>query len=560
MNAARRMLAVIVGALALSVGPAIGASADAVPASCPHLTVEKGLLSFTTAAPTGAPAPIGGQVWDCAFPEPEQATSNGSGVTESIWQLDDSGATLSDFVALTDTMMSDGSWHFGGGSTRNFAGESSSVPANSTRWPSTATNQVDEAVANFDWSGGTVTISWQASQADGSNIDSARWGFGTPASIAPGSTDSQLERYPYIVLRNPHVSSWVLVDYRTYSGGISSLPSGTGIAAPSVISDLKTIASAPISPFQTFVVIATGLLLTVLIGYPGFLLSAVISARWDRWSELAKRPAAAIRRVASRRQARWVFWVGIVVASLISAFIDPRFGINWLSFRLYLTLFASFAVFNVGAWFVIARVLRRLEPELQPPELRLRLGSLGVLLLGVVLSRLLSLEPGIVFGLVAGLVFATTLLASRRGAVVLVGTAFAATAGVAAWVIYSVLAFSIGSLDTGVSTAIIEFFGGLTIQGISTLPIALLPLATLDGADLFRWNRAYWAVTYLLASVLFIFVMVNVPGGLTSAPGDYLRWILLYVGFAVLATAVWGIDRLVSSRRHQPTSESEDAR
>ncbi len=167
----------------------------------------------------------------------------------------------------------------------------------------------------------------------------------------------------------------------------------------------------------------------------------------------------------------------------------------------------------------------------------------------VLVSRLLSFEPGIVFGLVAGLVFATTLIASRQAIVVLIGTGFAAAAGVSAWIVYSVLSATIGTIDNGFAIGVVEFFGGLTIQGVATLPLALLPLAALEGAQLFAWNRTYWAISYLLSSVLFVLVMLNVPGGLTFVPGDFLRWLGLYVAFALIATAIWGIDRLVERGR-----------
>jgi hypothetical protein len=245
----------------------------------------------------------------------------------------------------------------------------------------------------------------------------------------------------------------------------------------------------------------------------------------------------------------------------LAGFVDPQFGLNWMSLRLVLTFIAAFSVFNVGAWLVITRVVRRLEPGSPAPTLNLRYGSLVLLLVGVVLSRLLSLQPGIVLGVIAGLVYATVLVASRRALVVLVGSGFAAAAGVLAWIIYSVLAFTLGGADNAFAVGITEFFGGITIQGISALPIALLPFAVLDGGQLFGWNRAYWAITYFLASGLFLLVMLTVPGGVPGVPGDFLRWLGLYLAFAIIATAIWGIDRLVERRREAPgLPESEAAR
>jgi hypothetical protein len=327
------------------------------------------------------------------------------------------------------------------------------------------------------------------------------------------------------------------------------------------VSQLKTVLDAVPTPLQGLVLAGTGTLLTLLVGLPGALLAGVLAARWDRWFGWARRPADAVRKVTSRPQPVWLFWIGVVVASVLASFVDPQFGLNGMSLRLVLTFLAAFSVFNVGAWLVITRVVRRLEPDSPAPKLYLRYGSLVLLLIGVLLSRLLSLQPGIVLGVIAGLVFATVLMASRRATVVLVGAGFAAAAGLAAWIIYSILAFTLGGVDNAFAVGITEFFGGITIQGISALPIALLPFAVLDGGQLFSWNRAYWGITYFVASLLFLLVMLTVPGGVPGVPGDFLRWLGLYLAFAIIATAIWGIDRLLERRRGAPgLPESETAR
>ena len=38
----------------------------------------------------------------------------------------------------------------------------------------------------------------------------------------------------------------------------------------------------------------------------------------------------------------------------------------------------------------------------------------------------------------------------------------------------------------------------MTVKGVSSLPLALLPLGTLDGAKVTRWRRVVWAVAYAI--------------------------------------------------------------
>lgn len=330
---------------------------------------------------------------------------------------------------------------------------------------------------------------------------------------------------------------------------------GTGADDPSTISDLRTIVDAVPTPAQGGVLLISAALLTLLLAVPAFLLSRVLAARYDRWfgwldrgrlgrlrEELAQPRSAALRWV--------VLAVGMLLASFIAAFIDPRFGFNALSVRLYLTLLVTFVIFNVGAWAVVSLVLRRLQPEARP-TLHLHPASLLVVAVAVALSRLLQFDPGIVFGLVAGTTFAVTLALSREALVIIAGTAYAAGIALVAWVGYSILTF-LQPLDAG-SVALTELLGGLTLEGVATLPIALIPLATLDGGILFRWRRWVWAVVYAAGMALFLLVLFDLPGGAVPVDQGFWNWLLVFGVFAVVAVGVWAVDLLLQRRTPRET-------
>jgi hypothetical protein len=332
--------------------------------------------------------------------------------------------------------------------------------------------------------------------------------------------------------------------------------SDTGIEDPSAISDLRTIGDAVPTPAQGGVLIVSAALLTLLLAIPAFLLSRVLSARYTtwfgwlergrigRWREELAKPKNSARR--------WLLLgIGAVLAALISGFIDPRFGFNGLSVRLFVTLLATFALFNIGAWAVVTLVLRRVQPDARP-ALTFHPASLLVVAIAVLLSRLLDFDPGVVFGLVAGTTFAVTLALSKEAIVIIAGSAYAAVIAVVAWVGYSVLT-SLNPLD-GFSVGLTELLGGITIEGVSTLPIALVPLATLDGGILFRWKRWVWAAAYAVGLALFMLVLFTLPGGDAPADGDFVRWVLVFVVFAVIATGVWLVDYLTTRKTSADTT------
>lgn len=332
---------------------------------------------------------------------------------------------------------------------------------------------------------------------------------------------------------------------------------GTGLDDPSTISDLRTIQDAIPTPAQGGVLVVSAALLTLLLAIPAYLLSRVLSSRYDQlfgWLERGRigRVRAQLAQPGSAGRRWLLLGAGTVLAAYIACFIDPRFGVNGLSVRLFLTLLVTFVIFNVGAWGVVTLVLRRVQPDAKP-TLTFHPATLLVVALAVLLSRLLSFDPGLVFGLVAGTTFAVTLALSKEAIVIITGSAYAAAVGVLGWVGYSILT-ALNPLDAS-AVALTEFFGGLTIEGVSTLPIALIPLATLDGGILFRWRRWVWGVVYAIGLALFMLVLFTLPGGDTPADGDFVRWVIVFAVFAVVATAVWLVDYLL--RRRAPAAPAQ---
>jgi hypothetical protein len=168
----------------------------------------------------------------------------------------------------------------------------------------------------------------------------------------------------------------------------------------------------------------------------------------------------------------------------------------------------------------------------------------------VLIARLLQFQPGIIFGLVAGLAFGITLAASRDAQVILLGSGFALAIALIGWVGYSLLApVSAGNPGELWAVFFTEFFSGITVEGISALPLALLPLVALDGATLFAWKKWVWAVSYVVGLAAFMLVLLTIPAAWGEVQGDFLRWVLLFVAFAVFAVVVWGINAVLVRRK-----------
>ena len=210
-------------------------------------------------------------------------------------------------------------------------------------------------------------------------------------------------------------------------------------------------------------------------------------------------------------------WPGFALAALIGAFVDPNVGLNWMSLRLVISLFLSFLLFNLAAWHLVRRVARRIEPDSQP-YLKFMWGSLAIVAIAVVVARLLELSPGVIFGLVAGIAYTVTLQSSRSAIITLVGSAFGLLLAMVGWLGYSLLAPVSADVENVALVFLVEFLSGMTIKGVATLPLSLLPIGTLDGVKIIKWNRWAWGIAYAIGLAAFMLVLLTIPKSWAKCP------------------------------------------
>ena len=333
----------------------------------------------------------------------------------------------------------------------------------------------------------------------------------------------------------------------------------TGLTDPSVLSNLRSFLDVNLSTVAVGLLAGGAVMLMLVVGYPGALISKVIDSRYDQlFGGVRKGLPSRIRAVLKKKQPRWLVWIGFVVAAILAGFVDPAFGFNPMSARVLVTGFASFALFNVVGWAIVKRVALRIEPKTKP-YVSFQWGSLLIVIVAVLIARLLEFSPGVIFGLVAGLTYAVTLVGSRKAIVVLVGSGFALALGLVGWVAYSLLTLLSSTVDATAGNLLLltltEFFSGVTIEGISSLPLALLPFAVLDGGHLLAWKKWVWGAAYAVGLAAFMLVLLTIPDSFAVIPGDFIRWLLLFGAYALIAIGVWWVD-LAARQRKARAAES----
>lgn len=321
-----------------------------------------------------------------------------------------------------------------------------------------------------------------------------------------------------------------------------------GAAEPSVLSGLRPVGDVVLTPVIVAGTVAMAVIFAAIVGLPGKLMEQALAGNWDRIrSHLAPltMPLHRWRRspgalTVSARLAAVPQWAaiagGVVAASILSGFVDPEFGLNPGSLRMFLSFAATFLVEGLLGLALIALILRCRGETV---GLHLRYGSLLVIVAVVVLSRVTEFQPGVVFGLIIALSYASTGSLRREAALTGAEAGYVLVLGIGSWLTYSVLSERGGASPGPLDVFVIETAAGLAIGCLAALPLVLLPWSGLPGGTLYAFSRRLWVASYLVASLTFVVVVIPFPESWQAVETSLIAWIALYLVYAAVAVFVW---------------------
>lgn len=391
----------------------------------------------------------------------------------------------------------------------------------------------DQISASFD-----LTYSGQVDCPDGTTIEYDGAHVEMTAAVTSGDTC-----YIFGTCQGPTpapvITSAPISPEETYVGGTTS-------TAPSTLSTLPTVAKA-FTPQNAAWAVAMTTVLVIVIALPSHLINVTLEHGSDRlgawWRRV--RPARAPRVAtagASAGSISWAGWplaaAGVLVASLISSFVSPAFGFNGSSVRGFLSILVSFLLDAVAGWFVVIWLVRRTTPT-ATAGFRFVPATLVIVVAAVLFSRLTGFQPGIVFGLVAGVVFGAALATAEKAKVAIIPLAYSFGVAVLGWIGYSIITAVAGSHPGGIALFARETMSAMAIAGIAALPIALIPLRGLAGYEVFVWNRWIWGASYAVGLFGFFFVLMPLPFSWQSVSLSVWVWVGIYLAYAVGAVALW---------------------
>ncbi|CAN5137779.1 hypothetical protein BH09ACT10_BH09ACT10_02000 [soil metagenome] len=330
-------------------------------------------------------------------------------------------------------------------------------------------------------------------------------------------------------------------------GGASSDGGSLGVADPSSLSALATVEDA-VTVRNLVWAAAMTVVLVLLIAFPTSLLNSATETGTDRISKwwAARKPhttetqPATTPRWARIRERFSDFQLaagGIIVASIISSFVSPDFGFNTGSVRVFASIAVSFILEVAIGWAVLIWLVRRTHPDAKPTY-HFKPISLLMVVAAVIFSRVTGFQPGIVFGLVAGVAFATLITTAHKARLTLTSLGWAFALATVGWIGYSMLSND-GQQSSAVVAFIRETFSAMTVGGIVALPLTLIPLRGLSGHAVYTWNRTAWGLAYSAGLIGFFLVLMPMPISWGEVPFELWTWITLYLAYSTIAATLW---------------------
>jgi len=247
-----------------------------------------------------------------------------------------------------------------------------------------------------------------------------------------------------------------------------------------------------------------------------------------------------------RALGRWLAPAGVLtLTGLIYGFLDPNFGLNSSSLLLFLSVVIGVGLVTYVCSGVEALMTRRtfhLHAAVRPYP-----ASLAVAVVSVVISRLLNLQPGVIYGFAASCaVSGTNAIDERRQGSV---TIFPVMAALALSIVSLIAIEPLRASDAiaaswpgqlAIGAGIIIFVGG--IEGVT---FNMIPLAVMDGGKLYRWRRPVWAAILVVSAFLFWQILLNRDQQYFESlrTTSSLTILLLFLAYAGLSIGLWAYFR-----------------
>lgn len=303
-------------------------------------------------------------------------------------------------------------------------------------------------------------------------------------------------------------------------------------------------------------VAALGLLLA--IAFPSELFNSTLDENYDEvrgWFRL--RPVAAGSDAPGAegggRHQGLAFVAFVLLGGLLYGFLTPDLAFDRSSVALVLGLSLSLVVISVGFRLPQLVYVRRRDGEWA--RFRVLPGTALVAVACVVLSRLVHFQPGYLYGLIAGLSFRRRLDTDTNGVLTAASAVAVFLISIAAWLARVPVSSAAARPHASIWIVALEAcLAAISVLGLETVVICLIPLRFVEGSKVAAWSRTAWAVVFGLCAFAFVHILLRPDSGYVAASSSRWTVFVLFVAFGILSVGFWAYFRFRPARPPSPVA------
>ena len=249
--------------------------------------------------------------------------------------------------------------------------------------------------------------------------------------------------------------------------------------------------------------------------------------------------------------------LAIAVVALISAFLNPALALNAAGVAIFVGFLIAIGVVLIT--FELPGLLMHRRQTGETGRLRVLPWAILLAALFVLISRLWTLQPGYLYGVVLGVVFLQAVGPKLEGREAAAGAAFTLVLAIVSWGLLTWVrdaALPIG--DLGV-IAIKTALAAIVVAALEAVAFGLMPLRFMPGYVVYRWRRPVWAVLWMLSLFAFIHILIGPNAGYLSdlSIPALMAALGVFALFGAISVGFWAYFRFIyRPPAEEPATES----
>lgn len=244
--------------------------------------------------------------------------------------------------------------------------------------------------------------------------------------------------------------------------------------------------------------------------------------------------------------------IAIAITALISSFLSPNLGLTEASLATYVGFLVALVVVLVS--FEVPAILEHRRVTGEVGRLRVLPWALVVAAIFVLISRLSSLQPGYLWGVVLGVVFMRADTSADEGREQAAGALWTLIVAIVAWLGLTAVRTS-GTDPTFFNIAAQTALAAIVVSALEAVAFGMMPFRFMPGVAVYRWNRLVWAVLFGASLFAFFHLLIGPTSGyLSNLTGPaWLAALGVFAAFGLFTVLFWAWFRF----RPSPVSEGE---